>query len=322
MMKLQNYEIKNQLIKEKFNKLIKETPSLMQEKLKFSWSNWGFGREPFEESCARLQKTGIHYIELHGNHYGPDLGYKAKDIKKILDAYGLEVSGICGMFSPEYDLSAPSGIIRENAIDYIKREVEFMAETGGTYLLIVPGAVGRPNPYDNAEIDRSIESLTVIAELLLKNNIKGAIEPIRSVEVSIVHTVKETISYLEKLNSNGIQWINGDVYHMWSEEAHLTSAILEAGSKLVNLHLADSNRGALGTGFKDLDMIIRALYLIDYYQGKRFVTPEPLGKGGNPYPAMHGYPDARLLDEMVKTSYDYFREREEVIKAEAKIAES
>ncbi|MDO8686498.1 MAG: hypothetical protein Q7J78_07505 [Clostridiales bacterium] len=40
------------------------------------WSNWGFGIETLEESEERLERAGIRYIELHGNHYGVDLGYK------------------------------------------------------------------------------------------------------------------------------------------------------------------------------------------------------------------------------------------------------
>ena len=41
-----------------------------------------------------------------------------------------------------------------------------------------------------------------------------------------------------------------------------------------------------------------------------FVTPEPLGPGGNPYPAMHGKTAPLLLDELVKKTADYFRHRE------------
>ena len=44
-------------------------------------------------------------------------------------------------------------------------------------------------------------------------------------------------------------------------------------------------------GSMDLDTIIRALYLIGYNTEGRYVTPEPLGPGGDPYPAMNGKPD-------------------------------
>lgn len=56
-----------------------------------------------------------------------------------------------------------------------------------------------------------------------------------------------------------------------------------------------------------------ALYLIWYNREGRFVTPEPLGPGGAPYPAMYGKPDKRLLDRMVQQSVDYFKQREEAL---------
>ena len=71
----QNYEIKSDAIREQFLAYKKANPELLKNRLKFSWSNWGFGLESFETSCERLNRAGISYIELHGNHYGADLGY-------------------------------------------------------------------------------------------------------------------------------------------------------------------------------------------------------------------------------------------------------
>jgi D-psicose/D-tagatose/L-ribulose 3-epimerase len=85
---------------------------------------------------------------------------------------------------------------------------------------------------------------------------------------------------------------------------------MEAGQSLTNLHVADSNRGALGDGSIDLDVIIMALYLLDYNQDGKYVTAEPLGPGGDPYPAMYGIPEKAKLDSLVQKSIDYFRERE------------
>jgi sugar phosphate isomerase/epimerase len=103
---------------------------------------------------------------------------------------------------------------------------------------------------------------------------------------------------------------------MQSEERHIGDAILDAGDQLVNLHMADSNRCAMGEGSMDLATIIRALYLIGYNAEGRFVTFEPLGPGGDPYPAMHGKADKAKLDALVSTSIDYFRAIEEMVLAE------
>ncbi len=221
------------------------------------------------------------------------------------------------MFSKDNDLSSNRAVDRQRAVDYLKREIEFTAEVGGSYLLVVPGAVGRPNAYDQSEWVRSIETLLLVADMFTQYHVRAAIEPIRSAEVSLVHTVKDAKRYIAAVNHPGVAHINGDVYHMQSEESHIGGAILEAGEALANLHLADSNRCALGDGFMDYDTIIMALYLIQYYNPGHFVTPEPLGPGGDPYPAMNNIPDPDALDELVKKSVDYFRLREKTLLEQA-----
>jgi D-psicose/D-tagatose/L-ribulose 3-epimerase len=314
-MKKQNYELKNERIRSAFKTLKRDHPERLKQRLNLSWSNWGFGIEPLADSAARLQKAGISYIELHGNHYGPDLGYKPDETLAILGDHGIRVAGVCGMFSADNDLSSNRAVHRQAAIDYLKREVPFTAAVKGSYLLVVPGAVGRPQAYDQTEFERSVDTLRGVADLFVQHKVRAAIEPIRSAEVSFVHTVADAQKYIAAVNHPGVRHINGDVYHMQAEEAHIGDAILAAGDQLVNLHMADSNRGALGLGSLDLDTIIMALYLIGYNTDGRYVTPEPLGPGGDPYPAMHGKPDKKQLDKLVMQTARYFREREEQLLA-------
>jgi sugar phosphate isomerase/epimerase len=199
-------------------------------------------------------------------------------------------------------------------LDYLKRTLDFAAGIKAGYILVVPGAVGRPGKYDDAEFERSVETLRLIADEFYSRKIKAAVEPIRSAEVSIVHTISDAIKYIQAVDHPGIQHINGDVYHMQSEESHIAEAVIQADKRLTNLHMADSNRCALGDGSLDLDTIIKALYLIGYNAPGRFFTPEPLGPGGDPYPAMYGKTDKKILDALVMKTAVYFRKREEYIR--------
>jgi sugar phosphate isomerase/epimerase len=236
-------------------------------------------------------------------------------VLSTLGRHGVRVAGVCGMFGPECDLSSNSGIVRQNALDYIRRNLDLCQAVGGSYMLVVPGAVGRPRAYDDSEFERSVETLRLAAAEFVKAGVRAAIEPIRSAEVSLVHTVADARRYIAAVNHPGVQHINGDVYHMQSEEANIAQALLDAGDRLVNLHLADSNRCALGAGSLDVDAVIMALYVIGYAEGPRFATPEPLGPGGDPYPAMFGKPDPSLLDKLVSDTVRYWREREEAVKS-------
>ena len=312
----QNFEKENIKIKDTFTELKQKDPDRFKNRLKLSWSNWGFGMEPLKVSLERLKKNGIDFIELHGNRYGDDLGYDPKETKKLLKAMNIKVSGICGMFSAESEFSSNSPTARQRALDYMRRNIELGSMVEARYFLIVPGAVGRPDPYDDMEFERSVEALSIVASDLKDAGIRGAVEPIRSDEVSFCHTFSDARDYIKALKSPGVQHINGDVYHMMHMETHIAKTIVGAEGILTNLHMADSNRDALGGGFLDLDTIIMALYIIGYNNDDgAFVTPEPLGPGGDPYRAMYGNPDPERLDGLVKRTVQYFREREEEVLA-------
>ena len=312
----QNYEVKNDIIREAFLNLKRTQPDRLNRRLNLSWSNWGFGMESLADSAARLARSGIQFIELHGNHYGPDLGYRVDDTRRILADHGIRVGGICGMFSPDNDLSSNRAFHRQAAVDYLRRELEFASAVEADYILVVPGAVGRPKAYDDMEFERSLETQLLVTDAFTQYNIPAAIEPIRSAEVSFCHTIADAKQFIAAMDHPMIAGINGDVYHMQAEEAHIGAALIDAGDQLINLHLADSQRGALGTGAMDLDTIIRALYVIGFNVEGKYVTPEPLGPGGDPYPAMYGRPDTATLDALVEQSARYFREREESVLAE------
>ncbi|MFH0795540.1 MAG: sugar phosphate isomerase/epimerase family protein [Candidatus Omnitrophota bacterium] len=308
---MQNFEKVNQEIRRRFLGTI---PKINKGKrLCLSWSNWGFGQEKIQVSIRRLAKSGIRFLELHGNRYGKDLGYDADEVKRIASGEGVAVAGICGMFSADNDLSSISGIRRQNAVEYIKRNLDLGVKSGAEYFLVVPGAVGRSTPYDAYEFRRSVDTLRRVAHLFVQAGVKAAIEPIRSAEVSFCHTFKEAKEYIDAVNHPGVQHINGDIYHMLTEEDHIARTILDYGKYLINLHMADTNRRALGKGMMDLDAILMVLYLIGYNEKGHFCTPEPLGPGGDPYPAMHGVQKASVLDLLVKDTAGYFRAREQRI---------
>jgi len=312
-MKKQNFELRNDKIRAAFEQVRREHPDRLKTPLNLSWSNWGFGMEPLADSVRRLAGAGVEYIELHGNHYGPDLGYKIDEVRRILGDHNIKVSGVCGMFSAENDLSSNGGAARQAAIDYLKRTIPFAAAVGGDYVLVVPGAVGRPGKYDDSEFDRSAATLRIVADLFVEHNVKAAVEPIRAAEVSFCHTIADARRYIAAVDHPGVRHVNGDVYHMQSEESHIGEAILGAGEQLANLHLADSNRCALGDGSLDVDTLIMALYAIGYNRPGCYVTPEPLGPGGDPYPAMHGKPNPRALDRLVKRTVTCWRQRESAV---------
>lgn len=285
------------------------------ERLRLSWSNWGFGTETLATSVDRLARNGIRYVELHGNRYGPDLGYRTADVQAIVNGAGLTVSGICGMATADSEFASNRPHVRQRAIDYFRRQADFCVEVGGTYLLIVPGSVGRPKRYDSNELVRAAESMRIVAEHFASIGVRGAIEPIRPDETSLCHTFADARALIAAIDHPGIAGINGDLYHMLAGEDHIGQVLLENGDLLLNLHMADTNRRALGAGLLDLDIVLMALYAIGYDRRAGYCTPEPLGAGSDPYTAMYEAPEPARLDALVALSASTFYEREDVLLA-------
>jgi sugar phosphate isomerase/epimerase len=309
-MKPQNYVLINQEIEKKFIQEKKRRPERFKRRLSLSWSIWMFGTEPIEDSLERLQRNGLEYVEIKG-----DTSIPKERMKQALESYGIRVSGACGMFSPERDLSSTSSDSQENAIDYVRRVSRYVADLYGVYMIIVPGAVGRPEPVDNLEIERSAEALKRCVRFFENTGVKPAIEPIRAAEVSLVHTVEEALKYLEKVNEPSINSLNGDIYHMLNGERNVGEAILKCGERLVNLHIADSNRDAPGKGQIDIDTAIMAAYLTGMNKEGRFITFEPLGPYPDPYVLSTSPCNVEVMDRLVKDSVEYFREREEIVRS-------
>lgn len=310
-MKLQNFKQKDNEVIKKFIEFRKQNDVSRLNRLNLSWSNWGFGMENLEVSAERLEKNKIRYIELHGNLYGQDLGYKASEVNKILGEYNIKVGGICGMVSPESEFSSNSHVVRQRCIDYFKRHIEFCKEVGGTYILFCPGAVGRSKKYDDNEFYRAADTIRIVADDFLKAGIRCAIEPVRRDEVSHCHTFDEAKALIHEINHPGVKYIAGDIFHMLLGEEHIGETILKYGDIMTNIHLADTHRGALGKGMLDIDTAIMAMYVVGYNNDKCFCTPEPLGTGSNPYEQMYGRPESKMLDELVHQTASYFYEREE-----------
>jgi sugar phosphate isomerase/epimerase len=215
--------------------------------------------------------------------------------------------------TPDQELASNKPHVRQRFVDYLRRQLEFCVAVGGRYILFGAGAVGRPIPYDDSEFQRAAGTLAIVADDFAAAGVRAAIEPIRPEESSVVRTCADAAALIERVGHPGVQHIAADLYHMLSGERHIASTLIEYGPQIANLHLADTNRRALGTGLLDVDMVLMALYAVGFNTGDRFCTAEPLGGGADPYVQMFGPPNVPMLDEMVATTADTWRAREEAV---------
>jgi len=252
--------------------------------MKYSISNWIYGDEPLRVTFERLRRYGYDGVELMGE---PSL-YRAEEVRGLCREFGLQVLSIAGIYpwpTEERDLANPDPQVRGRAVRYLRDCVEFAVDVGALLIIVVPSAVAKTSPVGYFESEEewvaaaerewnyALESVRTAAAYAEKAGIFLAIEPINRYETFLVNNVDQGLRFVSEVGSRTVK-IHLDTFHMNIEEKDPAEAIRKAGKLLVNLHIADSNRQAVGYGHTDFKAIMRALKDIDY-QGALALEPLP-----------------------------------------------
>lgn len=260
--------------------------------MKYSISNWIYGDEPLETTFERLQRYGYDGVELKGE---PKL-YQTKKVKELCKKYNLSVLSIAGIYpwpTRERDMASIDAGVRKKAVGYLRSCIELAVEVGAPLVVVVPSAVGKVNPIDNFENaeqwiqakeqawDYAVQSMRKAAKYTESRGILLAVEPINRYETFLVNTAEEGLKFVAEVDSPAVK-IHLDVFHMNIEESNPAEAIRRCGKLLINLHIADSNRMAVGDGHVNFRAIMYTLKEIRY---KWALTLEPLPQIPNTYVA-------------------------------------
>lgn len=284
--------------------------------MKYSVSNWIYGEEKLQYIFDKITRFGYDGVELTGE---PEK-YSIKEVRKLCADHGLKVLSIAGIYpwpTEERDLSNPDPRVREKAVDYLHRCCDFAAELGAPLVIVVPSAVGKTTPvggprdeeWDKAvkvEWSYAIDSLNKAALYAEATGILLAVEPINRYETFLVNTAEEGLRFISEIGSDMVK-LHLDSFHMNIEESDLVETIQKSKDSLVNFHVADSNRQAVGRGHINFRAVIEALYDIDYWGA---LALEPLPPVSNPYMAVQFPRYKRILDTYLKESIQCLKQYE------------
>lgn len=289
--------------------------------MKYSISNWIYGDEPLETTFERLQRYGYDGVELKGE---PKL-YQAEEVKELCKKYNLSVLSIAGIYpwpTRDRDIASPDDGVRKKAIGYLQSCIDLAAGVGAPLVVVVPSAVGKVSPMDNFKDEEewiqakerawshAILSVREAARYAEARGILLAVESINRYETFLVNTAEDGLRFIAEVNSPAVK-IHLDVFHMNIEEADPAEAIRRCGEELlVNLHISDSNRMAVGDGHIDFKAIMNALKEINY---QRALTLEPLPPVPDPYVAARLKRYEALRDKYAEQCITRLRRLEEEI---------
>lgn len=251
---------------------------------------WIFGDRPLSLITADLASWGYTGLEITGE---PDL-YTPSEIRTVFEDRGLRVLGVtasCDWPTDSRDLAHPDPRARQRAVDHFRRCLDLAATVNAPFVGVLPAACGRFRPLADLEDEWrwSVESVQEVAAHAAEVGIPVAIEALNRYESHLVNTATQALAYVDAVRSPMLGIVL-DVFHMHIEESDPASAIRQVGSKLLALHIADSNRAGLGEGHLNLLPHLEALREIGY---RRVLTLECTAPGADPFRAIK---DASSVD--------------------------
>ena len=258
---------------------------------------WIFGPLPFVEVAQRLANLSYDGVELMG-----DLSaYSAGTVGRILADNGLKVFS---MTPDNVDLAHPDAAVRQGAVDYYRRLLDFAAGLGKP-LVSCHGFVGRVRPLTSLAEERELllEAVGQIADQASNYGLRMVFEVLNRYESHLVNTGQEALAFIDDLAKDNVGVLL-DAYHMNIEEADPAGAIRQAGSKLWLYHAADSNREAVGRGHTDFGEQLRALQ-DSGYQGP--IILECTAPGPDPFTPVKGGDYLAWLETYLRESREYLR---------------
>ncbi|MDE0022434.1 MAG: sugar phosphate isomerase/epimerase [Candidatus Poribacteria bacterium] len=238
--------------------------------MKIAMHNW-MRPEPLETTVARLSDCGYDEIEISGE---PDK-FDVDETRAILDKYGIGCWGAVSIMTEGRGLTLGDKYLREGSIQYLQDCARMVGGLGGKILTTVPATVGKisPDASIEEEWDWTVDGLKRVADVARECGVTIAIEPINRFETYFINRGDQALALAEAVGEDICVCL--DAFHMNIEETDALAAIREAGGKLIDFHVADTNRRPPGEGHYDWAGTIETLQEIGY-EGRltvEFVNP-------------------------------------------------
>lgn len=245
-----------------------------------SMHNW-MRAEPIEVTVARLAKYGYESIEISGEPYT----YNTKEVRKVLKDHGIRCWGSVTLMLGDRNLAARDQAQREKSVQYVKDCITMVKELDGYEMTIVPATVGKivPDGTPEEEWEWVVDSLKECYHHGKKEGVVLAIEPINRFETYFCSRAAQALALAEAVADDCGVCL--DAFHLNIEEIDPFESIRQAKGRLVDFHVADTNRFACGQGHWDWLKLVGTLKTIGYDGALTVEFVAPVDRTpANPYP--------------------------------------
>jgi sugar phosphate isomerase/epimerase len=220
--------------------------------------------ESLERGCQLAAQLGFDAVEVFPN--GPDDPQLAR-LPDLLAEHRLQLAAIgtgAGWLKHQWSLTSSDPEIRRKAIGFVEGIIDRAGPLGAP--AIIGSMQGRSQP--SAAREGCLERLADALRHLSRHAATAyqttlLYEPLNRYETDLFCQLTPARRWLEESGLDGVRLL-ADLFHMNLEEHHPAQAILSNRAAIGHVHLADSNRQAMGRGHTDQQGIVEALRRIGY----------------------------------------------------------
>jgi sugar phosphate isomerase/epimerase len=170
-------------------------------------------------------------------------------------------------------------------VQYVKDCITMVKELDGYEMTIVPATVGKivPDGTPEEEWEWAVDSLKECYHFAKKHGVVLAIEPINRFETYFCSRAAQALALAEAVADDCGVCL--DAFHLNIEEDDPFESIRKAKGRLVDFHVADTNRFACGQGHWDWLKLVGTLKTIGYDGALTVEFVAPVDRTpANPYP--------------------------------------
>jgi sugar phosphate isomerase/epimerase len=213
--------------------------------------------------CSRAALHGFDGVEIFARSADT---VDALELERQLAAYRLSVAAFgtgAGWLIRKLSLTAADEAIRYEARLFVGAIVKLAGCFGAP--VIIGSMQGRCA--DGQDREQALEwlraGLNELGEIAAAQQVLLLLEPLNRYETNLFNRINQTVEFLQTLATRNVR-ILADLFHMNIEEPDILAALRDASHCIGHVHLADSNRQAMGFGHTDPGPVLGALREIGY----------------------------------------------------------
>lgn len=204
--------------------------------------NWDADFVPYVEKVAKL---GFDILEVNSGTVTEMSNDQRDRLKNEALKHNIDLTFCIGL-TKKYDIASADETVRQNGIDFLKRQAEMLKymeakELGGIIYSSWPGTLPHGEFDKRPYWDRSVSAMKEDMKTVEDCDVLFNVEVVNRFEQYLLNTCEEAVEYCNQVDSNHCK-ILLDSFHMNIEEDNIYEAIVHAGDKLGHVHIGETNR--------------------------------------------------------------------------------